>query len=113
MRVPVTLTRTLILLLAFRVVGAPLSPRPGKAHPLQHSFYVMRVRSWPPQRLQRYSSNSKLLQLLQGKDKPVPEGAGRLLSDFALWSSPQHSLSLDLETSRGLVPGRFTDRLRC
>jgi hypothetical protein len=113
MRIPVTLARTLVLVLAFRMVGAPLSPRPSKAVPVPHSFYVMRVRCWPPQRLQRFSSNSKLLRLLQGKDKPMPEGAGRLLSLLALWSSPQHPLSLDLETSRGLAPGRFTDCLRC
>jgi hypothetical protein len=77
MRIPVLILRALLLLLVARFIAAPVTLRPTAPDSHQHSFLIFRICSWPPQRLQRFSSSSKLLQLLQGKNKVGPESVTR------------------------------------
>ena len=64
------LKRTLVILLALRAVAAPVALCPSNSpSSSQHRFYVVRMRCWPPQRLQRFSASSKLLQLCIGKNR--------------------------------------------
>jgi hypothetical protein len=115
MRLPVVALRSaIILLLMARVVAAPLAlpPAVDYSHP-SHGF-VFRVCSWPPQRLQRFSSSSKLLRLLQGKNKAGSAEGLCLLPPRIPGPSPQ---SLLFPYGAGSPPGgsanRSTDRLRC
>ena len=113
MRVPVKLTRILIFLLAFRVVAAPVSFHSTKACLPLRSYVVMRTRCWPPQRLQRFSAASKLLQLFQGRDKTTPAVPDSRLCLRTLTPADRHSLSFDSHTSPDSAQGRPTDHLRC
>lgn len=70
---PVYLKQLLVILLAFRAIVAPWTYRPPSSNPTHRNGLVISVRRWPPQRLQRFSSTSKLLRLFRGKDKVVPD----------------------------------------
>lgn len=110
----VWLMRILVLLLAFRAIIAPLTFRPTKADSSHHSSLVMRVRWWPPQRLQRFSATSKLLQLFRGKNAIVCDGEGRPRGLLARWPSPQHPLGAPVASvSRPLPAVPLTTILRC
>jgi hypothetical protein len=114
--VSLTLSRVLVLLLAFRAVLAPLSYRPSSASEShRHNSLVMSIRWWPPQRLQRFSSNSKLLRLFRGKTEVVPDGESRL-QHRARWSSILRVENLGARV-RGLADAltgaRLTTFLRC
>jgi hypothetical protein len=114
--VALTLSRVLVLLLAFRAVIAPLSYRPPGAHQA-HRYHalVMSIRWWPPQRLQRFSSNSKLLRLFRGKTEVVPDGESRRQRPVC-WSSTSRFGRLGARFG-GLLDvlplARLTTFLRC
>lgn len=48
--------RILIVLLALRVVDAPIAARPDPPRPPSHSRFVVRVCAWPAQRPQRVTA---------------------------------------------------------
>jgi hypothetical protein len=104
----------LLLLLAFRVVIAPLTYRPAAADPHHRYNLVLRTRWWPPQRLQRFSRTSKLLQLFQGKSRLASEAEGKRAGLLALWPSPRSCLgAVVLCVSHALPAGPLTTVLRC
>lgn len=89
------LKQTLVILLALRVIAAPITLRP--ATPSVKQSVVIRMRCWPPQQLQRFSARSKLLQLCLGKNPliaseefPVPVGCPALtaLHSYLAVSAP-------------------------
>ena len=113
-RVPVSLTRVLVLLLAFRAVIAPLTYRPANSNPSHRNGIVLSVRWWPPQRLQRFSGTSKLLRLFRGKNEVVPDGEVRLQRVVARWFSPRlHPALIAPCLSSPLRAVRLTTFLRC
>jgi hypothetical protein len=112
--VPVTLTRVLVLLLAFRAVIAPLTYRPANSNPSHRNGIVMSVRWWPPQRLQRFSGSSKLLRLFRGRNEVAPDAEVRLQRVVARWFSPRpHPALLVASISSSLRSVRLTTFLRC
>lgn len=115
MRVPTVIIRALVLLLVVRAVCAPLTVRPTKSGHLYRARVVVSVRTcWPQQRLERFSSTSKLLKLFQGKDKSDADDTGRLLNDRAFWLSPNTSLASRLpERVRTFTLDRAASSPRC
>jgi hypothetical protein len=106
--------RILVLLLAFRAVIAPMTYRPANSNPTHRNGIVLSVRWWPPQRLQRFSSSSKLLRLFRGKKEVVPDGEGWLSRVLAHWSAPRPLPdSLGPVFAYPLLPVRLTTFLRC
>ena len=77
---PTLLKRTLVILLALRAIAAPVVLRPSTPTPSQGQCFVIRMRSWPHQRLQRFSATSKLLQLRVGKNRATFVEGCRLLT---------------------------------
>ncbi len=71
-------TRTLILVLALRAILAPLTFGTTCHHPTNHNALVMRLRHWPPQRLQRLTVSSHLLELFRGKGRAAYGNKDRL-----------------------------------
>ncbi len=69
MRLTLGLVRPLVFLLVVRAIIAPYTVRSLKTGPMYHPRVVMSVRTWPPQRLERFSATSKVLKLFKGKDK--------------------------------------------
>jgi hypothetical protein len=112
--VPVSLTRVLVLLLAFRAVLAPLTYRPANANPTHRNGIVLSVRWWPPQRLQRFSGTSKLLRLFRGKNEVVPDEEVRLQTIVARWFSARlRPVVIASCLSSPLHAARLTTVLRC
>ena len=94
MRLPKTLLRSLVILLVLRAVIAPVTVRTIKAGHLQRARVVMCMRvGWPLQRLERFSSSSKLLKLFQGKHKDQSDASGWWLTARAPWACPAIALS--------------------
>ena len=114
MRLAVFLTRTLVFLLALRAIAAPVAVRPSQISPGHRSWLEVRARCWPPQRLARFSSSSKLLQLMKGKDKVASLPSGRFVA-FGVFVTPlRFALSSPaLGNLRSLSADRASDRLRC
>jgi hypothetical protein len=114
--VPVSLTRVLVILLAFRAVIAPLTYRPASSNPSHRNGIVLSVRWWPPQRLQRFSGSSKLLRLFRGKKKNevVPDEEGRPQEIVARWFAARlHPALIDPGLSIPLRAAWLTTVLRC
>jgi hypothetical protein len=112
--VPISLTRLLVLLLAFRAVIAPLTYRPANSNPSHRNGIVLSVRQWPPQRLQRFSGTSKLLRLFRGKNEVVPDVEVRLQKVVSRWFSPRLLPCLIAPClSSSLRAVRLTTFLRC
>ena len=113
-RVPVSLTRVLVLLLAFRAVIAPLTYRPANSNPSHRNGIVISVRWWPHQRLQRFSGSSKLLRLFRGKNEVLPDEEVRLQKVVARWFSPRLYPALIAPClASPLRAVRLTNFLRC
>lgn len=111
---PIVWTRALVLVLALRAALAPFTYRPSDPDPLHRSSLVMRTRWWPPQRLQRFSGSSKLLQLFQGKNRLTADAEGRLVSRRGV---PKSRVGLSRPTARLDAPkfsiGRMSIVLLC
>jgi len=113
-RVPVSLTRVLVLLLAFRAVIAPLTYRPANSNPSHRNGIVLSVRWWPAQRLQRFSGSSKLLRLFRGRNEVVPDEEVRLQKIVARWFAARlHPALIAPCLSSPLRAARLTTFLRC
>jgi hypothetical protein len=111
---PVSFTRVLVLLLAFRAVVAPFTYRPSASDRSHRHTLTMGIRWWPPQRLQRFSGSSKLLQLFQGKNRVASDEDGRLPGVLARWPSPQSMPgALALCVFQPLPAGELITCLRC
>jgi hypothetical protein len=98
-------------------VFAPFTYRTTTHHDAVRYSLVLRVRWWPPQRLQRFSRSSKLLRLFQGKNRTVLDMAGRLARINGLWPSRRTPALLFLY-SHAVSPttsaaARLTSVLRC
>jgi hypothetical protein len=112
--VPVLLTRTLVLLLALRAVAAPVVLCPSAPPSSHQRFFEIRMRCWPPQRLQRFSSSSKLLQLYTGKNRVTSGETGRFLKRCLLRFTPQPPLPVLVpEASPDVATERLAVCLRC
>jgi hypothetical protein len=112
--VPVLLTRILVLLLAVRAIAAPVALRPSFGAASEHRFFVIHMRCWPPQQLQRFSSSSKLLQLCTGKNKVTSAGGCSLLTLWPQRPASKTPLSLLVPEVPGDTPtNRLTVCLRC
>ena len=112
---PVQLTRILVFLLAFRAIVAPYTYRPTMpGQQLPRQTLRMRVRWWPPQRLQRFSRASKMLRLFEGKNRSVTGVDGRTQSLATIWPRlrPRFRFHLSCE-SVPLSPQPLTAVLRC
>ena len=104
---PALLKRNLLILLALRAIAAPVALPPSTPSISQHQFFVVRMRCWPFQRLQRFSASSKLLQLYSGKNR-VPSGEEAWLlmcwplrpASLAHLAAPISRASTDLATDR-------------
>jgi hypothetical protein len=113
LRVPVSLTRVLVLLLAFRAVIAPLTYRPAQSNPSHRNGIVISVRWWPPQRLQRFSGSSKLLRLFRGKNEVVPDEEVGLEQIIARWFAARLLPVVASPLSSSFRAMRLTTFLRC
>lgn len=83
-----------MVLLALRAVAAPVVSQPAPFTLSHHRFLVVRMRCWPYQQLQRFSSSSKLLQLYSGKNRVSSEGVHGLLAYSPLHPASQTVLAL-------------------
>src|SRR5262249_54274010 len=115
MRLPVRLTRLLVIMLALRAAASPVVVA---KHSLHHSHIftlTLRARSWPPQRFQRFSSSSKLLQLYRGRGKPTSQSDAGLLVSRAPVPPPseEHINACNTESSRSEAIDRSALRPRC
>jgi hypothetical protein len=105
-----------VFLLIVRAVAAPIAMRPRvvDAGSCVRHVLVLRICSWPPQRLQRFSARSKLLELRQGRNR-LASGLKRRPPGFrTAWSSltsppPSHAPA-GLRGMSAILP---TGRLRC
>lgn len=115
MRLSKFAVRLLVLLLALRVVLAPLTIRPAKSGQIYRARLVVSMRhGWPQQRLERFSSNSKLLKLFQGKHKSQTPDSGRGLTYFRPWLAPKAHIELCLpEDVRAFCLDRSAASPRC
>jgi hypothetical protein len=108
------LKRTLVILLALRALAAPVGLCPSTPVPSHHRFFAFRMRCWPPQQLQRFSSSSKLLELCTGKSKVTSGAQGRFVTFWRLTPPPQRPSSVPvLEASRDVSTDRSAVCLRC
>lgn len=97
MRLSNRLFKSLVLLLILRAVFAPLTVRAAKSGQLYRARVVVSMRHcWPQQRLERFSSTSKVLKLFQGKHKTQTDGDGQRLTYRSLWFSPESHLTPSL-----------------
>jgi hypothetical protein len=113
--VPALMTRVVVSVLVARVIAAPVALRPNTDGSLPHSVLVIRrVCTWPPQRLERFSRSSKLLQLSRGKNGAVSEDACLPREPRAL-RTPFLGIGSSLAQGAfgGQSTGRLTDHLRC
>lgn len=110
-------TRVIVTLLVARAIAAPLAAlRLNTDDATFHSILVVRrVYAWPQQRLERFSPSSKLLELFQGKNKPVSEDAGLLWESRPLRTTFLSSIiaSHASGASGDRAASRSTERLRC
>ena len=114
LRVPVLLTRILVLLLAVRAIAAPVALCPSFVPPSGHRFFVIHMRCWPPQRLQRFSSSSKLLQLCTGKNRVTSSCGCCLLTLWPQRPASKPPFSLLVPEAPGDTPtNRLSVCLRC
>jgi hypothetical protein len=112
--VPSILKWTLVILLVLRAVAAPVGLRPANSHSSHHRSYVIRMRCWPPQRLQRFSATSKLLRLCVGKNKVASRETHRFLTRRPPVSASHSRLaSPNPNAFRVWATNRLTVCLRC
>jgi hypothetical protein len=111
--VPALLTRTVVLFLALRAIAAPIALPTSSPSSFHHRGFVVRMRCWPPQRFQRFSSTSKLLQLCSGKNKVTSVDHGRFLTLGHVRSTYRPLSLLVPETFRDVATDRLADCLRC
>lgn len=110
---PAILRRTLVVLLALRAVAAPvvLPTPPILSH---HEFFVVRMRCWPLQQLQRFSASSKLLLLYTGKNRISSGDKPWLLACWPLCPVSQTLLAAPVSrASTALATNRLAVCLRC
>ena len=114
MHVRVLVTRAIVALLVARALAAPISIRPQAGLPFRHCVLVARVCNWPPQRLERFSHSSKLLQLFQGKNGAACDVTGLPRETRPLpTSDPSITPSLAAEALGARAMSHSTDHLRC
>jgi hypothetical protein len=114
MRVYALVTRAIVALLVVRALAAPISFRPQAGCHFRRCVFVARVCNWPPQRLERFSHSSKLLQLFRGKNRAVPDVAGLPRETRPLPASdPSLAPYLAPVAFGARAASRSTDHLRC
>lgn len=85
------LKRSLMILLVLRAIVAPVTLHPSSS--CLRPTVMVRMRCWPPQRLQRFSGASKLLQLCVGKNRPAPDVGPRPADAWPLRAAPGTDLA--------------------
>ena len=79
------LKRLLVVVLALRVVAAPVGLRPAGGHSSPHQSFTVRARHWLPQRLERSSSGQ--LQFCAGRNSITSAGWRSLLTHLPMPSA--------------------------
>lgn len=111
---PALLTRTLVILLVLRAVAAPVALHPSTASPSPHQSFVIRMRCWPFQRLQRFSASSGLLQGCSGKNRLLSGEGSRLLNFWPPRPAPDPYLAVPIPRAPGdVATNRLAVCLRC
>jgi hypothetical protein len=96
------------------MVAAPVAVRTVKARASHQSSLVIRRSAWPAQRLQRFSSSSKLLQLREGKNKFTTGDHARFMGLLSPLSPALVTASTRFASPcRDLPPDRLAFCLRC
>ncbi len=111
---PAILRRTLVVLLALRAVAAPVVSRPASCSLSHHQFLVVRMRCWPYQPSQRFSSSSMLQRLYSGKNRGPSENAHGLRPYPPLHPASQTVLALAVDRAPvATATNRLSVCLRC